>query len=173
MTEPAAPSPPAAGIGFVNGSLGRTGINHRMAYLNGTFAKALEDASTRWLEWFCGSLAKRGSTPKAQLFAIWDVLEEWFESDRFYGSTITNAAAKLQDHPEHPGHQIIAAHRRALRQILEELAEAAGAYDPAGLAGQLLVLMEGAIVGAVVDRQPAVARIGRDLTRMALGGQAA
>ena len=173
MTEPAAPSPPAAGIGFVNGSLGRTGINHRMAYLNGTFAKALEHASTRWLEWFRGSLAKRGSTPKAQLLGIWDALEEWFESDHFYGSTITNAAAKLQDHPQHPGHQIIAAHRRALRQLLEELAAAAGADDPAGLAGQLLVLMEGAIVGAVIDRQPAVARIGRDLTQMALGGQAA
>ncbi len=135
MTEPAAPSPPAAGIGFVNGSLGRTGINHRMAYLNGTFAKALEHASTRWLEWFRGSLARRGSTPKAQLLGIWDALEEWFESDHFYGSTITNAAAKLQDHPQHPGHQIIAAHRRALRQLLEELtvsppSPASGATSP-------------------------------------------
>jgi AcrR family transcriptional regulator len=144
-----------------------------MVYLNGTFAKALEDASARWLDWFRRSLARRGDTPRARLLAIWDALEEWFESDQFYGSTITNAAARLQDHPEHPGHRIIAAHRRAVRRLLEELAEAAGAFDPAGLAGQLLVLMEGAIVGAVVDRQPEVARIGRDLTRMALGGQAA
>jgi hypothetical protein len=42
-----------------------------------------------------------------------------------------------------------------------------------GLAAQLQVLVEGAIAGAVVDRQPAVARTGRRLTRLVLATTAA
>jgi hypothetical protein len=65
---------------------------------------------------------------------------------------------------------VIAAHRRAVRQLLEDLAKAAGAPDPAGLAVQLQVLMDGAIEIAALDRQPAAARTSRVLALAALGG---
>jgi hypothetical protein len=45
----------------------------------------------------------------------------------------------------------------ALRQLLADLAESSGAADPAALAGQLLVLVDGAVAVAVVDRRPEAA----------------
>jgi hypothetical protein len=40
--------------------------------------------------------------------------------------------------------------------------------NPASLAAQVQVLVEGAVTGAVVDREPTVARTGRTLTRLVL-----
>jgi hypothetical protein len=54
------------------------------------------------------------------------------------------------------------------RRLLEELAASAGVPDPAGLAAQVHLLVEGAVVGALVDRQPQVAKHARELTELAL-----
>jgi hypothetical protein len=68
--------------------------------------------------------------------------------------------------------RVVAAHRAALRRLLEDLAAADGAADPAALAAQLHLLVEGAIVGALIDRHPAgVARHARELTEIALAGR--
>ena len=50
----------------------------------------------------------------------------------------------------------------------ERLARSAGARDPAALAAQLLTLVEGAIVGALVDRQGGATRHARELTEIAV-----
>jgi hypothetical protein len=63
---------------------------------------------------------------------------------------------------------VIAAHRQGLRQLLEDLAKAAWAYDTAILAAQLQVLVDGAIAAAAVDRDPAAARGARELARAAM-----
>jgi hypothetical protein len=67
-----------------------------------------------------------------------------------------------------PPHTAIAAHWRALRQLLEDLAKPAGAYDTAVLAAQLQVLIDGAIADAAVDGQPAAARSARELAQAAV-----
>ena len=72
-----------------------------------------------------------------------------------------NAATELRGEPDHPAQAKIAQHRQALRQVLEDLAKTTGAYDPAVLAGQLLILVEGAIAGALIDRRPGAARHAR------------
>jgi hypothetical protein len=43
-----------------------------------------------------------------------------------------------------------------------------GAGTPAVLARQLQVVLEGTIAGAIVDNEPAVSRVARDLTIIAL-----
>lgn len=92
-----------------------------------------------------------------------EVLEQWFTSEDFYGSFIANAAVELRGNRDHPAHAVIAAHRRAERQLLQQLAQAAGASDPAGCAVQLQILLHGAIEAATVDRRPEAARCARAL----------
>jgi hypothetical protein len=63
---------------------------------------------------------------------------------------------------------VIAAHRAAERELLEDLARRAGADDPPAVAAQLQVLMDGAIAIAAVDRQPGAAQNARMLASVAL-----
>jgi len=131
-------------------------------------AATLEQWSTQWLHWLADKLDRSGDDPEARFAALWDALEEWVASDDFRGSFVVSAAAELRSEPEHPGHKVIAAHRVAMRHLLEDLAKAAGAYDAAILAAQLRVLVDGAVAAAAVDRQPGSARSARQLGYAAL-----
>jgi hypothetical protein len=139
---------------------------------NDPAAADLERSSERWLAWLAQEVARR-HPPGSDLLVLWDVLEEWFASEDFAGSAVAAAVAAPPDGRGPAAHAVLARHRAATRRLLEDLARAAGVRDPAGIAGQLLVLVEGAIVGALVDRHPGVARHGRELTMIALGSGAA
>jgi len=85
------------------------------------------------------------------------------------GSLVDNAAAQLC-RPDHPAHKVIATHRMTLRQLLEDLAKASGASDPANLADLLQVLIDGATTVAMIDRRPAVTMSARALAGVVLAG---
>jgi AcrR family transcriptional regulator len=135
---------------------------------DGLVAASLEHWGTQWLQLLADALDRRGDDPRARLDGLWDALEEWVAADGFRGSFIANGAAELRGEPDHPAQTVIAAQRRALRQLLEDLAKAAGAYDAAVLAAQLQVLVDGAIAAAAVDRDPAATRAARELARAAV-----
>ena len=77
----------------------------------------------------------RYETPRDQLLAVFDALDEALAEPGFRGCAFVNASAESR-----PGSVVEQASddmRGSLRALLTELAEAAGAPDPAGLAGQL------------------------------------
>jgi hypothetical protein len=128
----------------------------------------LARSSQDWLAWLTRELGRRAGPPELRLLVLWDVLEEWFASEDFAGSQVAAAVAAAPDGRGPATRAALARHRQDTRQLLEDLAEAAGARDPAALAAQLQVLVEGAIVGALLDRHPGVARHARELTEVAL-----
>jgi hypothetical protein len=81
---------------------------------------------------------------------------------------VANAATELRGEPDHPAQARIAQHRQALRQLLEDLAKASGAYDPAVLAAQLQVLVDGAVSAASVDHDPTASTGARALAKAAV-----
>jgi AcrR family transcriptional regulator len=99
---------------------------------------------------------------------LWTALEDWLTSKEFCGSLVAIAATELRGKPQHPAHQAIFEHRMAMRQLLEDLAKLADAPDPAALAAQLHVLVEGAVAVAIVDRQSGHAPSVRALASTAL-----
>jgi AcrR family transcriptional regulator len=135
---------------------------------DGLVAATLEQWGTGWLHFLAEATDRRGDDPSDRFEGLWDALEAWFASDGFRGSYVANAATELRSEPDHPAHAIIAAHRRALRQLLEDLAKLAGAYDAAVLAAQLQVLIDGATAAAAVDRDPAAAHGARTLAHAAI-----
>jgi hypothetical protein len=135
---------------------------------NNPAAADLERSSERWIAWLAGETAGRRRPPAAALHALWDALEEWFASDDFAGSAVAAAVVAPPDGRGPAAHAALVRHRQATRRLLEDLARAAGARDPAALAGQLLTVVEGAIAGALIDRHPTAARHGRELTQIAL-----
>ena len=133
-------------------------------------AKDLERSSEQWLAWLAGEVARRRDPPGSALYALWDVLEEWFASDDFAASPLAAAVVAPPDGRGPAAHAVLVRHRQATRRLLEEVARSAGARDPAALAGPLRTLVAGAMAGALIDRPPQVARPARELTRIAIAG---
>ena len=134
-------------------------------------AAALQQWSAHWLDRLNDNIDRSGDDPEARYMALWDTLEEGLATKDSHGSFVANAATELRGRPDHPAQKVIDAHQRATRQLLEDLAERAGAGDPASLAEQLVLLVNGAI--ATVDCRSTVITAARALATTALTSNSA
>ena len=97
--------------------------------------------------WLYRRMEELADTPREQLIAMFDALEEWFTEPGYRGCMFIKASSEYQE-ASHPIHKQSADHKRLLERHITELAEKSGLADPATLARQLLLLKEGAIVTA-------------------------
>lgn len=111
---------------------------------------ALKLRDTQFRDWLFDRMAVLGGTPREQLLAAFDALDEWCRAPNFRGCLFIRAAAEFQE-PDDPIHVQAAAHKALLLEHFRSLAAAAGAADPMLLARQLLLLKEGAVVAAQVE----------------------
>lgn len=95
-------------------------------------------------------------SPRERLLALFDFLHDWFDEPGFRGCMFIKASAEYQE-ADHPIHLQAAEHKRRLFDYVRDCAVTAGAPDADGLARQLLLLKEGAIVAAHMgyERDPA------------------
>jgi AcrR family transcriptional regulator len=100
-------------------------------------------------------------TPRAKLLASFSFVEGWLTDHQWRGWLVADAAIELADNTTHGVHQIVAHHRHAIRALLGDLTATAGARDPAALAEQIQVLLDGAMIGAIIDRSPGPIRAAR------------
>ncbi|MGI9303845.1 MAG: TetR/AcrR family transcriptional regulator [Gammaproteobacteria bacterium] len=121
---------------------------------------ALQKRDEQFREWFAKEIDQRARTPKERLLIAFDILEEWYEGPGFHGCLFINATVEFAS-SENPIHKAAARHKRVFREYLQGLAEAAGADNAAALSGQLMLLMEGAIVTTQVGGKPETARQAR------------
>lgn len=115
----------------------------------------LRQRDQRWREWLTARVEEGGGSAYEQILTTFDGLEEWMLRENPRGCGFVNAAAELPD-PAHPGRAAITDQKRWLRGYLRELSASAGAPDPVGLADELVLLHEGAMVlgGLSVTEQP-------------------
>ncbi|OUR77258.1 TetR family transcriptional regulator [Alphaproteobacteria bacterium 46_93_T64] len=88
-----------------------------------------------------------GKTPKDQLLALFDVLDEWINGVEFNGCMFIKASGEYPLHSS-PIHATAAEHKKLFLGFMLDIATQAGAKNPNELAEQLLLLKEGAIVTA-------------------------
>jgi len=119
-----------------------------------------------WQDTFKEMLRKHGGdSPRNQLLAVPDALDDLFANDDFNGCFFVNVAVQFPL-PHDPAHQAAAAHKVAMGKIIRELAGYAGADDPAAFAQDMSLLMEGAYVTRQVTRDPQTAGIARRMINM-------
>ena len=106
-----------------------------------------------------------GDTPRDQLVAVFDVIEEMFNTTEFHGCIFINVAVEFPLAHD-PAHQAAAQHKRSMEDILRELAGYAGAKNPKGLAQELALLMEGTYVTQQVTGDSETVDIGRRVAEL-------
>ena len=86
-----------------------------------------------------------GDTPKGQLLALPDFLQSMIDEGNYYGCIFINVAVQYPLAHD-PAHIMAAEHKTAMEDLLRELAGYAGAPEPAALARELAIVLEGAYV---------------------------
>jgi AcrR family transcriptional regulator len=113
------------------------------------------------LEFFRAGVGRHGRRGKSPLRAFFAVLKEWFTSPGFRGCAFQNAAVELAD-PDHPGTAFVRGHKRRFTDILRGLVTASVGPGAERLAPMVALLVEGAIVTAVIQGTPDAADVARD-----------
>jgi AcrR family transcriptional regulator len=116
----------------------------------------LETEGKQWREWFIDAVESGGGDPQTKLARIFPALKSWFGEERFYGCPFINAVAE-HDKDQKQFRNIAMRHKKVVLAHIVKLADEMGAAEPEVLAHQLGLLMDGAIVAAMVTRDPGVA----------------
>jgi AcrR family transcriptional regulator len=126
-------------------------------------AQCLHRLDERYFRWFVDEVERRAEDPMQRLLAMFEIYDEWFQSADFRGCAFINAAVELADN-DHPATAAITHHKRRARALIERLARDAGFADPTAVSEHLTLLMEGAIITALVEGDWKAARRARAAT---------
>lgn len=132
----------------IDAIIARSGVAKMSLYRNFPSKAALV---TAWLEDRNGFFwkrwnkaeASRAGDPRGQLDAVLDMIAATASHPKWRGCPFLNTGTEFPE-PDHPARAVILAHKRAVRERLRVLADAAGARDPDLLAQQLQLLIDGA-----------------------------
>jgi AcrR family transcriptional regulator len=116
----------------------------------------LDSEGRQWREWFIGEMETGGGDAETKLSRMFPALKSWFGEERFYGCPFINAVGE-HDKDQKQFRTIAMRHKKVVLAHIEKLAAEMGATDPESFAHQLALLIDGAIVAAMVSRNPDVA----------------
>ena len=118
----------------------------------------LDEEGQRWRGWFLPALTQGPGTAREKLDRVFPLLKEWFEREDFYGCPFINAVGE-HEKSDPRLRELAMQHKAAVLDAISALAAEAGAREPESLAHQIGLLIDGAIVAAMVTRQPALADV--------------
>jgi AcrR family transcriptional regulator len=113
------------------------------------------------LAFFRSATERHGKKAKNPLRAFFAALKEWFETPDFRGCAFQNAAIELAD-PDHPGTEFVRGNKERFGEFLRGLVEEAVGKAAAKVGPAVVLLVEGAIVTAVIQGKPDAADVARD-----------
>jgi AcrR family transcriptional regulator len=109
-----------------------------------------------WRDWFITTTSAASPTARGRLDAIFPALAQWFRQKRFYGCPFINAVAE-HDKSSDRIRNLAMDHKQQVLAYIQNLGAEAGARDPAQLTHEIALLMDGAIVMAMITRTPSSA----------------
>lgn len=121
------------------------------------FLEAGSDGVLRRLERVA---ADPGLSPEERILAVIDTHGRWAPG-RYHGCPMLNTAVEWRGSESSPG-AVARLHLGRVEALLVRLCDEAGLADPAAVASQLLLLLEGAIMVRLVGGREDAGRIARD-----------
>ena len=115
------------------------------------------------------AMERHGRRTKDRLRAFFAALKDWFQTPDFRGCAFINAAVELAD-PDHPGSKYVRGYKERFRGLIDELVEEAVGKAHARLTPAIAILVEGAIVTAVIHGSAGAAQVARDAALALVAG---
>lgn len=128
-------------------------------------AAVLRYEGDQWRRWFFDVLDCRAVSGREALLAMFDVLGDWFRMDSYYGCAFINAVGE-HDKTDPAMRDLALEHKRAILARIEAEAAAAGAGEPATLTHWMALLIDGAIVTAMITRDATCAETAKQAARV-------
>ncbi len=130
---------------------------------------ALTYREERLGEFFRVAIERHAKRHKDKLRAFFASLKDLFASPGFRGCPFQNAAAELAD-PTHPGSVYVRGQKQRFAELVRGLiVESVGAKRADEYGSAVALLVEGAIVTAVLYRQPEAADVAYEAARRLIG----
>ena len=118
----------------------------------------LEDREQQVLTMLTTSIERHVQQGQDRLDAFFLALREWFQSAEFRGCAFINASVEMAD-PQHPASQFAAAHKQRLYALLREMIAESAGPQAARQAPAICLLVEGAMVAAVLEQSSEPAKV--------------
>jgi AcrR family transcriptional regulator len=110
----------------------------------------LQKRSEDWRALVAEALPTRWDNPRDRMLGIFELMAEWFNTPDYRGCPFINASAEAA--VTDVVSEVCDFHREWLRDLFSRLGKEVGLEDPEGLSAQLVLLCDGAMVGAQLDK---------------------
>jgi AcrR family transcriptional regulator len=123
----------------------------------------LDKVDEAWRGELSAAAAAAGEDPGRQLVGMFDALATVCRRDGYHGCAFINTAAESVSGTD--VHARTVQHKDAVRAWVRDMATAAGAADPDGLALSLTLLLDGGLASGVLDGDPRTADAAKETAR--------
>jgi AcrR family transcriptional regulator len=113
-----------------------------------------------WFHWFDRDLPGLNCSVRERILALFDLLQEWFAKEDFFGCVFINAVAEHEKDSTWV-RDVAGAYRDQIIDRLRALVVESGAVDPDMVTQKLGLIIEGAIITAMVTQNSQAAHVAR------------
>jgi len=125
---------------------------------NGLVEAVLDQEGRAWRTWFLTEIDGPGGSARERLERIGPALKIWFSRDDFFGCPFINAVGE-SDKADDRMRSLAIAHKKIVLDRLSALCAEAGVPEPEQTAHTIGLIMDGAIVMALITRDPSAADV--------------
>jgi AcrR family transcriptional regulator len=118
------------------------------------------------LEALRNTTGDRGTRPGDRVLGVFEFVERWAATSAYRGCPFNNAMAEQSVSPKVAA--IARRHKATVRSWFEQRAAEGGAARPVEVGARLVVVLDGALNGAVVFRSPEPATVARGIAELVL-----
>jgi AcrR family transcriptional regulator len=123
---------------------------------DGLVEAVLEREGRAWRTWFMAEIDGPGGSAAERLARVGPALRQWFAREDFYGCPFINAVGE-SDKTDDRLRTLAIAHKKIVLERIAALCAEAGCRAPSEVAHTLGIVIDGAIVAALITRDAAVA----------------
>lgn len=123
---------------------------------DGLVEAVLEREGRAWRAWFIAEIDGPGGSAAERLTRVGPALRQWFGREDFYGCPFINAVGE-SDKTDDRLRTLAMAHKKIVLGRIATLCAEAGCREPAEVAHTLGLVIDGAIVAALITRDTGVA----------------
>ena len=123
---------------------------------DGLVEAVLEREGRAWRAWFIAEIDGPGGSAAERLTRVGPALRQWFGREDFYGCPFINAVGE-SDKTDDRLRSLAIAHKKIVLERIATLCAEAGCREPGEVAHTLGLIIDGAIVAALITRDTAVA----------------